>query len=387
MATITVNIATQKARRKSLKKTLAALLRCNTKAEINIYLNDYKAPAWLKKLPVHYVEAPEGDLKAAAKFYFTQFQSSGVYITLDDDFIVNPGYVGYLNEAAYRYAGSVVGFHGIRTFKRPIKSFYHNSLKFYCTQGLANDIAVDSLGTGCISFLIGSMPDISHTTFEGFESATDARFYEFSHYYQIQTVCLTRADGFMKEITDESDVSLWRKAAKNDSAATEIVNTSETKIPKLNRINYFPSDSNMEWVHLREIMAYTGIVNCIEFGSGKSTEVLSKLFDLTSFEENKDFVKDTIRYKPIKDGWYSLDEFDIANIRNAEIIVVDGPKAKTGRYNMPDEIIKQFGKDSIIFVDDCHREKDLELARRIEKITKKKLTLIPGKVKSMAKIE
>ena len=92
---ISVNIATHKKREKHLKRVLACLFQTTTApTSINVYLNDYKKPTWLKNLQekhgiLNVFEQPDGDVGAAAKFYSLSKQKTGVYITLDDDLLAN----------------------------------------------------------------------------------------------------------------------------------------------------------------------------------------------------------------------------------------------------------------------------------------------------------
>jgi hypothetical protein len=79
-----------------------------------------------------------------------------------------------------------------------------------------------------------------------------------------------------------------------------------------------------------------------------------------------------------------LDKQDKKLIAGARVIVIDGPIGILGhRYNFDASLIP---KDCRVFIDDCQREKDKEMAERIGKAIKKKVTYLKGSEKIMAVI-
>lgn len=390
---ISVNIATHEPRLPFLRMVLQALSESNTKPnEVNIYFGECKIPSWVLEWRKHFhVHAISGkDLGASGKFYSSEDQKEGVYITLDDDLIPDPAYIGYLADAAMRYPNCIVGLHGTVYPEHPVKKYYEGGEVHYCYKGLDNDIAVDILGTGALAFrsALESRPVLKDFPVK---NSIDPHLCKKAKDSGIPLVCLARADGFVKEIEGSQDSAIWKEAAKDDSRQTKVLNEIKdfSRFYERNPIDSKSlGNASIEWHHLKEILSIVSkSTKVVEFGSGKSTAILSKVCDLLSFEHNPDYRTGLNAYRPIKNGWYNLTANDKRAISKADVIVLDGPTAETGRYNIPKEIILLFKKQCVIFVDDCHREKDLELTKMIAKLTKKKLTLMEGKQKSMAKIK
>jgi hypothetical protein len=121
-------------------------------------------------------------------------------------------------------------------------------------------------------------------------------------------------------------------------------------------------------------------------GSGASTEYFSRITDkIYSIEHNAKYHRAGVtNLRPLKDGWYSLNEFDWKHIGEADVIVIDGPIGSTGdRYNLP---IEKLPKTATIYVDDCHRAKDKEMAERISAHLGREIVYLQDGIKIMAKI-
>lgn len=390
---ISLNIATHKPRLPFLKQVLEAVSKSNTLPDVvNICFNGCQAPKWVKDFKELNIISFVGDqdLGASGKFYSSEGQKEGVYITLDDDLIPDPAYIGYLADSAMRYPNCIVGFHGRIYDHHPIKKYDGGGIPYHFGSGLAGNQAVDILGTGALAFRanLKNKPILSDFK-EGNKS--DLYLCKKAKENNIPLVCMEREAGFLKEIPESQDVAIWKGVAKDDSKEVAIINSIKD-FSRLYERNPIDSKSlgnaSIEWHHLKEILSIVSkSTKVVEFGSGKSTAILSKVCDLVSFEHNPEYRTGLNAYRPIKNGWYNLTANDKRAISKADVIVLDGPTAETGRYNIPKEIILLFKKQCVIFVDDCHREKDLELAKMIAKLTKKKLTLMEGKQKSMAKIK
>ena len=385
---ISLNIATHKARESHLKVVLDAVLKQNTTPDvINVYLNDYKAPKWLKALPITIHEAPEGDLGASAKFYMADKQAEGVYITLDDDLIPNPAYIGYMADMAYQY-DAIVGLHGSTYQRHPVSSYYNDETRYinYCYNELSSDKVVDMLGSGVLAFKIGNNP-----TLKDFPepNMTDPYLCKWAKENARPLVCLQRVAGFVKEISQAQDSAIWKGVAKDDSKQTAVINSIKdfTRHKPTRFDRYALTDASITWRHLKLIASkITKQTKVVEFGSGASTAFFSRYTDkLYSIEHNEKYHKTGVtNYRPIKDGWYDLNGYDLDHIQKADIIVIDGPIGSTGqRYNMPIEILP----NCLIFVDDCHREKDLEMAQRIAEHQNRTLTLVQVGIKIMGIIK
>ena len=392
---ISVNIATHKPRLPFLKQVIESLLKQNTKPDIvNVYFGECEIPEWFKKFKGLQLNAIIGkDLGASGKFYSSEEQTEGVYITLDDDLIPNPSYIGYMADSAMRYPNSIVGLHGTIYGNHPIKSYYQDESRtvFYCYDGLDGDKAVDMLGTGAIAFRSALVSKPILSDFKA-KNATDPSLCVKAKKNKIPLICLTRKTGFVQEIKGSQDSAIWKQLLKGDTKQTKTINSVKDfeRIYNRNRIDTSKfGDASIEWNHLKEILSVITIdKNVCEFGSGKSTAVLHGISNLISFEHNREYHTKLTMYRPIKKGWYSLTDRDKLAVELCDVIIIDGPIGRTNeRYNIPKSIIKSFKEDSIIFVDDCHRPKDLELAETIAEITGKALTIIGGKEKSMAKIQ
>lgn len=393
---ISLNIATHEKRLNSLEKCVEAILKQRTKPDVvNIYLNDCKAPKWLRDIAKKHdhINLIEGkDLGASAKFYNSESQKKGVYITLDDDLIADPGYVGYLADSAYRYPNAIVGLHGTTYHSHPIKSYYWGEKRVsYFNNGLAADKAVDMLGTGAIAFLSTLQNKPVLQDFE-YRNAADPALCKKAKDNKIPMVCLVRSSGFVKEIDGSQDTAIWKGVANNDAKQTNVINSikdfARQYSKSINTEKY--QDASIEWTHLKLIASeLSRETNLVEFGSGISTNYLKRFTDnITSFEHDEKYVTEGIDYRPINDGWYGLLKKDLTAISKAKVILIDGPIGSTGeRYNFPDSVIDKINKDAIIFVDDCHRKDDLHLAYRIAERMDKEIMFMDGKQKVLARIK
>ena len=389
---ITLNIASHKKREGALKNVVLSLFNQTVKPDlINVYLNDYAVTKWMQMFMKNYdnikfLEAPEGDLGASAKFYFVDKQERGVYITLDDDLIPNNDYVAYMSDRVYRY-NTVVGLHGTMYNRHPVKSYYQDDRRhvLYCYHRLDKDISVDMLGTGALAFKVDvglSLKDFPEP------NMTDPYMFKWAKANKVPLVCLRRKEGFVKEISSAQDVAIWKGLLKGDTKQTSVINSvkdvTRQPLPNEYPVNKL-SDASMEWEHLKEIGSYINKdTKVVEFGSGLSTLFLSRLTDnLYSIEHNSKWhVEGKTNLRPIKNGWYDLLPKDIDVIQDAEVILIDGPVGSTGhRYNFPFDILPF---NATIFIDDCHRDKDLRQANEIGSYLGKKITFKKGRVKLLA---
>jgi len=393
---ISVNIATHKKREPFLKATLESLLNCNTKADvINVYLNDYKPRKWMKSFDktVFFHASPDGDLGAAAKFYHSEKQKEGVYLTLDDDLVVSPSFIGYMVDSAYAHPDSVVGLHGTNYGGYPVKSFYHGDRDiFYCYKGKGITSLVDNLGTGVIAFRAAMETKPVLKDFPE-PRMTDPYMFYWAKKTQTKLVCLVRADGFVREQSGSQEHAIWKSAAHDDTKQTKVMNkVSQSELSKMRRTPlkslkaYSWGGASLDWGMIKEVLKVWQNESSdllVEFGSGLSTKVFSQLGQVTSFEHDKQWHKEGLTYlRPIKRGWYDLNKEDKQLIKEASVIIIDGPKGESGeRYNVRHTLLP---KTATIFIDDCHREKDLELAKTLADKLSKKMTLVKTESKRIA---
>ena len=115
----------------------------------------------------------------------------------------------------------------------------------------------------------------------------------------------------------------------------------------------------------------------VEFGSGHGSEVLSKHFDLYSFEHDEAWLGVTSSnyiHSPIQDnqhaseagekGWYDLDVVRQHWPENPQCVIVDGPPGfigRTGILSMLDEL----SRVPLILIDDVDRSPELKLFQRL----------------------
>ena len=125
----------------------------------------------------------------------------------------------------------------------------------------------------------------------------------------------------------------------------------------------------------------------LEFGSGASTHILSKTYNMISIEEDKYWAN---RYDsdyllaPIKDDWYDIDMVNnFLKDKSYDAIIIDGP-AKGDRKKLVELIendIIKINKNVMIFVDDVQRSDEYILALKLSTILNREL-----KVDNMKKI-
>lgn len=399
---ISINIASHKKRKDNLKLTVESLLKNTTAPDhINIYLNDYKRPTWLKELEkenksFNVVEAPDGDLGAAAKFYFLDKQQEGVYITIDDDLIAHEGYIGYLNDSAYRYPKCVVGLHGTNFLRYPISDWYnqHNEKRiFYCYHGLDKDTIVDCLGTGVMAFRVGLFKGIDvFSKMKEHKRMCDPCFLKICKENKIPSICLVREHGFVREQPDSQSSAIWKGLiGKNNVKQTELVNSFDrSEFRKPRSVYKFDtskiSPASITWGHIKLIASHIhNKSKVVELGSGLSTEYFSVLTEnFTSVEHDKKWLQNNSIHRPIKDGWYDLNLSDYMLIQEADVLIVDGPPGQEGlRYNFNLDVIPE---KAFIFVDDVHREKDKDLADKINDECAGRIETVEYSGKKMSKI-
>lgn len=380
---ITLNLASHKPREKHLKTVLQACLNQRTKPDaINVYLNGYtKRPKWMPKE----VNCEFGkDYGASAKFYFAGKQPSGIYITLDDDLIPDRGYVGYMADMAMRYPDSLIGLHGTTYGRHPVTSYYSDKNRHvdYCYHGTKAHKFVDMLGTGALAFRVGLGLNQMHFPVN---NMTDPWLCKWAKDTGTPMLCIQRAHGFVHEIEGSQDTAIWHSVARDDTKQTKVINSitnfkrRESKGFNVAALN----DGALEWGHMKIIAnSVRSTDKFIELGSGISTEYWNKCgLNVEGWEHHEEWAAKTgATHYPIKDGWYDTDRnFD------CDVMLVDGPIGSTGeRYNFKLDRITE--RIRTIFVDDCHRAKDMELAQSIAKHTGREIKFHKGKVKILAEI-
>lgn len=141
---ITVNIATQQGREKSLRATLASLRsQCKT---IRVWCNGFEPYLWLSDMGVQAVKGD--DFGSAAKFKFVR--PNEYYCTCDDDIHYPSNYIETI-VAAQQSKGGCVSFHG-RKLKGKGLNYYRGHTFYHCANDCPDaDIDVPGTGVGCIN--------------------------------------------------------------------------------------------------------------------------------------------------------------------------------------------------------------------------------------------
>lgn len=117
----------------------------------------------------------------------------------------------------------------------------------------------------------------------------------------------------------------------------------------------------------------------VEFGSGHGSEVLSKHFDLHSFEHDEAWLgvtSSTYIHAPIEEnqhateagetGWYDVEIVRQNWPKDVQCVIVDGPPGFIGRTGIL-SILDMLGKTSLIIVDDVDRNEESKLSSILSK--------------------
>ena len=115
----------------------------------------------------------------------------------------------------------------------------------------------------------------------------------------------------------------------------------------------------------------------VEFGSGHGSEVLSKHFDLHSFEHDEAWLgvtSSTYIHAPIEEnefateageeGWYDLDVVRQNWPKDVQCVIIDGPPGFIGRTGIL-SILDELRDVPMILVDDVDRQAELQLLQML----------------------
>jgi hypothetical protein len=115
----------------------------------------------------------------------------------------------------------------------------------------------------------------------------------------------------------------------------------------------------------------------VEFGSGHGSEVLSKHFDLYSFEHDEAWLgvtSSTYIHAPIVEnqhateegekGWYDLEIVKQNWPKDPQCVIVDGPPGFIGRTGIL-SMLEELASVLLILVDDVDREAELQLSHML----------------------
>lgn len=299
---IVVAIASHKARELFLRNTLVSILGQNTKAEtIYVYLNDYDfVPKWMDEMnsvvPV-LGKHEAGDIGASAKFYFTELHN-GAYVTIDDDLIYNPTFLGYITDMLYQYGNTAwVGFHGSRYLAWPTESYYKGQRElFYAYNSLENDEFVDVIGSGTMAHDT-RFNCIRHTDLPE-RNMTDPQLCKIAKENCIPMVSLARPRGYIFEQTGSHEKAIWKSVMSDDTKQTDIINSCKSfELLKAERLllSEFTYEG-IRWGHLKFIASDLELSSkVLVVGSVAAAKYLDSLFEVKTLkycEYQPDYILD-----------------------------------------------------------------------------------------------
>lgn len=221
---ITVSLATLKNREKSLKQVVKSILPQTD--ILNIYLHGYtEIPNFLKNEKINAVlEKDYGDRKDNDKFYFMNKVESGYHILIDDDLIYPKDFIKELIKGCKRYKNEVVvGFHGRIINELPIATYYYDSVSYSCLKEVESDIAVDTLGTGCLCYHTKLGIQIDYVVAEPFMS--DIHFSLYCKKHTIPMIVLKHKAEWIKHYPINLKDTIFEREVHKDYIQTNYINS------------------------------------------------------------------------------------------------------------------------------------------------------------------
>jgi hypothetical protein len=215
---VTVSVSSVEWRKEGLKKTLESVI--NQVDHVNVFLQDYRSvPDFLDHHKITIAlgeEYPEVWSKGAGAKFFWADQVHGYHFIIDDDILYPPDYVQYcIEKIEYYQRKAVVGFHG-SIFKPIIENYIESKDRFWFIEKLANDQFVHLLGTGLLAYHTDTI-SVSVDDFI-YRNMADLQFALLAQKQQVPLICLSRTDGYIKEIQSLSrdPKSLWVQEKSNN---------------------------------------------------------------------------------------------------------------------------------------------------------------------------
>ncbi len=149
---VTVNMATFPARRQAFERVIENLLTIKSIDKIRVYLNGYtEVPDVLQNGRIEYVIG-EPDIMDTGKFYWAGTHKNEYYFTLDDDFIIDEGYIAKHIELMRLYENRpFVSLHGKVLVEKPA-NFRDLVAHFDFSADVSENSFSNFLGTGVMVF-------------------------------------------------------------------------------------------------------------------------------------------------------------------------------------------------------------------------------------------
>lgn len=227
---IQIALATCLRRKPFLRHSIKRILDSETAPDlVSIYFNDYDAPKWTENDSRIRVVDNEGDIGAAAMFYFLEGYE-GVYMPIGDDLIYDKRYITYLSMMAEKYRSrAVVGLHAFTYLKHPVRSYFKSmwnpkeAISYHYQYPLAQNTLVHMLGTGTMAFhtdtLTFCLADIPE------RNMVDPLVMAICQQKEIPQIALRRRRNYVQEIPEAQTNCIWQAAERDDTKQTEIVNS------------------------------------------------------------------------------------------------------------------------------------------------------------------
>ena len=155
--------------------------------------------------------------------------------------------------------------------------------------------------------------------------------------------------------------------------------------------NYIPeyanSDELQDWI-FNNLAEGSKI---LEFGSGYGTIELTKKYEVTSVEDNEEWLylaqNNTYIYAPIVNDWYDWQALEILQDETFEAIIIDGPYKTTDRVHLIDWINAYpnvFNQSRFVVVDDANQLDNWQFIQLFKQLGWELLHHDPGNVENCA---
>lgn len=192
---------------------------------LRVHLNHYDGvPSFLDHPKITVTRSQElGDLRDNGKFRKADDLDNDFHLTLDDDLYYPSHYVPYMVAKVLQYGrAAVVGLHGTiinRNFAR-----YHDP-KSRTTHSfrlpIVEDKCVHVLGTGTTAYHTRNIRfSDAHAKTTGMVDLWLARY---AAVHNIPLVCVSRGYGWLNEMDDLPDGSLYKEFVENDARQTDLI--------------------------------------------------------------------------------------------------------------------------------------------------------------------
>jgi len=385
-------IASHPARVNFLKRTIDSIY--DQFDVIHVYLNNYESiPEFLLRDKINPILSSEadGNLKALGKFYMAG-NERGYYFSMDDDLIYPKDYQKRLTTLIDdNFKSIVAGVHATIYQRHPVQSYYRDKGRriLYCYNQNTRSQSVHMLGTGTMAYHTDVM-DFDWSLFKDHKNMLDPQMCRLLQGKEIPVRAISRKKGWIQEMKGSQDHAIWKSVSADDSEQTNIMNS-------IKRLNHFEPNA-INYKNLGDASIETGLVQwmvrnidagskVVELGSGSGSKEIVKGFELLSIEHNEKYLKsnDNTVHAPLMDGWYDTDKIpDIK--KGVKAYLIDGPPARQSDRRKLLDHINLFNKKAIFIMDDVNRSDEMEMAKEIEKVLGRKMTIHKGVKKNFATI-